>query len=474
MADNEIVGATDGPWHDDLLGYRGIGQTFGNLVTSITGSRVLSIEAGFGRGKTFFRQAWAEELRQQGEVVVEIDAQLSDHSGDPVVTFVGALLDAIPKQDKTVRDRAFEKGKKIAGLAGKAAVGFVARSAANEVLEELTETARDQVEGIEVLETAVAEMGSDLSKLAGQLIKAQLAAEQVRQKELPEQLSALRDALTKETGAQRVVILIDELDRCHPDYAIALLEAMKLVFAHDGFVFCLMINADYLEKLAAHRFGATGEGERYLDKFIDIRLRLPDTPQMRAAAARELARDLPLKTPYGDDPAFAVDAAADLAARIVEERDLSMRQIKRVLLKVELALRCYAGHPVDCPLMVFLAFDQALVADQAMGAEKVPANKRGLAPDRFLPRASLRPDTESRVQTDDGFGNNEFSRQKARELILKRDWDVLLRLPEERYRLPQDGKNYKDEAKVCIFLARHYLSDHQDMLDAVREFTVGG
>ncbi|MCE8509375.1 NTPase [Ruegeria pomeroyi] len=463
MADNEIVGATDDPWHDDLLGYRGIGQTFGNLVTSITGSRVLSIEAGFGRGKTFFRQAWAEELRQQGEVVVEIDAQLSDHSGDPVVTFVGALLDAIPKQDKTVRDRAFEKGKKIAGLAGKAALGFVARSAANDVLEELTETARDQVEGIEVLETAVTEMGTGLSKLAGRLIEAQLAAEQVRQKELPEQLSALRDALTKETGAQRVVILIDELDRCHPDYAIALLEAMKLVFAHDGFVFCLMINADYLEKLAAHRFGATGEGERYLDKFIDIRLRLPDTPQMRAAAARELARDLPLKTPYGDDPAFAVDAAADLAARIVEERDLSMRQIKRVLLKVELALRCYAGHPVDCPLMVFLAFDQALVADA----------RRPLDPGHFLGRANLRPETESRVHGRDQFDDLKFMRGTARGLIQDHGWQILLRLPNERYRLPQNGNNYNDEAKVCIFLARHYLSDHQGMLDAVREFTAG-
>lgn len=45
------------PWLDDLLDYRSFGKTFTNLVTSFDEGRVISIEAGFGRGKTFFRQA---------------------------------------------------------------------------------------------------------------------------------------------------------------------------------------------------------------------------------------------------------------------------------------------------------------------------------------------------------------------------------------------------------------------------------
>lgn len=89
------------PWDDDLLGFRAVGATFTKLVQSVgadePGSKVISIEAGFGRGKTFFRENWAKELRDAGEVVVEIDARQSDHSGDPVVTLIAALVGALPK-----------------------------------------------------------------------------------------------------------------------------------------------------------------------------------------------------------------------------------------------------------------------------------------------------------------------------------------------------------------------------------------
>ncbi len=108
------------------------------------------------------------------------------------------------------------------------------RNAADELIDELTTEGEEAVAGIGILEGTVKELGKGMSKLAGDLISAQLAAEQVRQQEMPVQLLALRQALSEGRETDRVVILIDELDRCHPDYAIALLEAMKLVFDQPG------------------------------------------------------------------------------------------------------------------------------------------------------------------------------------------------------------------------------------------------
>ena len=48
------------PWGDDLLNVKARGETFTSLIKSIEDSKVISIEAGFGRGKTFFREAWAK------------------------------------------------------------------------------------------------------------------------------------------------------------------------------------------------------------------------------------------------------------------------------------------------------------------------------------------------------------------------------------------------------------------------------
>lgn len=107
------------PWDGDLLGVRELGETFTKLVQSIDGSKVISIEAGFGRGKTFFRKRWAAHLWAEGEVVVEIDAQQSDHSGDPVVTFIGALVAALGPTEESRLKKAKDAGLKYTGVAAR-------------------------------------------------------------------------------------------------------------------------------------------------------------------------------------------------------------------------------------------------------------------------------------------------------------------------------------------------------------------
>lgn len=452
------------PWENDLLDYKSVGQTFGNLIASIDEAKVISIEAGFGRGKTFFRKAWAEDLRQRGEVVIEIDAQQSDHSGDPVISFIGALIGALPDKAKDRRQEAYERGKKIAGLTARTVLRVATRHAAEDIIETMTERTADKIDALDALEDVVREIGNDMSKLAGDLIAGQMAAEQVRKKELPEQLHALHDALTAETQTKRVVIIIDELDRCHPEYAIALLEAMKLVFDHPGFVFCLMINADYLENVASKRFGSFVEGERYLDKFVDIRLQLPRTDETLKAATRHLAMHLPLAIPYGEHQEFSVVRAAGLAAELAPVSNLSMRQIKRVLLKVELALRCYRHEPLDCALLVFLAFKDAC----GQGTdEMLPIS------DRFLLRVRLTPKVarEFKERLDEGGLGEDRELAYEAKAFIKSNCNELLKLSDELYCSPPlaSGRTYHDWAQVCLHLAEHYVPDHQAILDAVRQ-----
>jgi hypothetical protein len=344
------------PWENDRLGYKEIGHAFTNLVQSIDTEKVISIEAGFGRGKTFFRKAWAKQLKSAGEVVVEVDVQQSDHSGDPVITLLGALVDALPKDEEGKSKKALDIAKKVGAIGARALTRAMLKSGADEVFEAITDRAIDQLEDFDALDSVIKGVGSEMSKVAGQLITSQMAAERVRKTELPKQLEALRTALVEGTENKRVVVIIDELDRCHPEYAIAFLEATKLIFGQSGFVFCLMMNAEYLESLARHRFGVAKEDEKYIDKFVDIRLKLNPQPEAFKTAVYELAFDLPLKIPYGEDAAFSMESAAELASILAVECGFSMRKTKRILLKVEIALRCYSDRALDAPLLIFMAF----------------------------------------------------------------------------------------------------------------------
>ncbi len=90
------------------------------------------------------------------------------------------------------------------------------------------------------------------------------------------------DALSKlsaDENPAKIVLLIDDLDRCLPDVAIRLLEGIKLVFAQKGFVFVLGISRrvfdGYLRKIYDD-FGISDfKAQEYLEKIIQLPFAIP-------------------------------------------------------------------------------------------------------------------------------------------------------------------------------------------------------
>ncbi|CAC9517974.1 hypothetical protein [uncultured Gammaproteobacteria bacterium] len=73
----------------------------------------------------------------------------------------------------------------------------------------------------------------------------------------------------------RVLFLVDELDRCRPDYAIAYLETIKHIFDIKGAVFLLAADRQQLENSAKMAFGQDLDFEEYYRKFIHREITLP-------------------------------------------------------------------------------------------------------------------------------------------------------------------------------------------------------
>lgn len=107
-----------------------------------------------------------------------------------------------------------------------------------------------------------------------------------------EQFSAVREfrdsfkSLIKATGRERIVILIDDLDRCLPEHIIENLEAIKLflnvektafVIAADQSIVSEAIKSQYREKIGIERRqdGGRSIGDDYMDKFIQIPYNIP-------------------------------------------------------------------------------------------------------------------------------------------------------------------------------------------------------
>lgn len=100
---------------------------------------------------------------------------------------------------------------------------------------------------------------------------------------------ALRWVGTGETRPEsplriNLVFLVDDLDRCLPEKAIEVLEAVKLFLDVEGCAFVLALDEEVVERGIAHRYqaytsGAPGQtpitGAEYLEKLIHLPIRLP-------------------------------------------------------------------------------------------------------------------------------------------------------------------------------------------------------
>lgn len=93
-------------------------------------------------------------------------------------------------------------------------------------------------------------------------------------KAIEAEVNRFLDALLEERG-DRLVIFIDELDRCNPSYAVRLLERIKHYFSNDRITFVFSINTNELQHTIKKFYGNDFDACRYLDRFFDLRISIP-------------------------------------------------------------------------------------------------------------------------------------------------------------------------------------------------------
>lgn len=76
-------------------------------------------------------------------------------------------------------------------------------------------------------------------------------------------------------NVQKLIIFVDELDRCRPVFAMEMLERIKHYFDDDRIIFVAAINREQLVHLISNCYGDHFDSTGYLDKFFDKNVYLP-------------------------------------------------------------------------------------------------------------------------------------------------------------------------------------------------------
>lgn len=236
---------------------------FLSLLNSIDSSSSIAIDGQWGAGKTFFikqvkmildaynphTKTYDEEfienvkmtvmafskLELQPFVTVYYDAWANDNDDDPILSLVYSVLKSCDA------DLAFVENHEILNI-----VSNIAEAVSGKPI------------------------GNILSALKGKDL-----LESIREKKSVEALVyEFLESLLPERG-NRLIIFVDELDRCNPNYAVKFLERIKHYFLDDRITFVFSVNLAELQHTIKHHYGEGFNAFRYLDRFFDFRVDLP-------------------------------------------------------------------------------------------------------------------------------------------------------------------------------------------------------
>lgn len=250
-------------------------KDFIEALELIEGNMFISLDARWGEGKTFYVRQIEKTLEYQtmknfstddtqdeldkmklyftGTTLEEIDlkhsylpvyynAWLYDNHGDPLMS----LLYVIVKKCGIWIDSKLTKDK--------------------------TEKLKDLIKSVQV-SLGMFSIGGDKvidSFIEKDIFKDIQLAEDIRQK-----VKEIFNEIIEEQ-TQKLVIFIDELDRCKPSYALEMLERIKHYFDDDRIIFIVSVNKEQLIHTISNYYGNGFDSTGYLNKFFDLEAHLPE------------------------------------------------------------------------------------------------------------------------------------------------------------------------------------------------------
>ena len=156
-------------------------------------------------------------------------------------------------------------------------------------------------------------------------------------------LQNMANALSKSRENRPLIVVIDELDRCRPSYAVELLETAKHLFAVNNIIFVLAVNRTELAHSIKALYGSGFDAEGYLGRFFDVDFLLP-APD-RKAFINALLEATQINDYFGQmQDQIDAQVARDLLLGFFGMPTLSLRTIAQALHRLGLVL---ASLPSD-------------------------------------------------------------------------------------------------------------------------------
>ncbi|WP_294209668.1 P-loop NTPase fold protein [uncultured Chryseobacterium sp.] len=244
------------PFKNCKLGREEYSSVLTNIIESYSDGFVLAINSKWGTGKTTFVKMWQQQLKNEEFETIYFNAWENDFEDNPLTALIGELQTITNSNDNK-----FKKIVKSAAKISKNIVPAIAKAILNKYLD------------AEIITEAIGES----VKTAGEIFEEEVNEYAERKKSISDFRTDLEKFIRQETPDKPLIFIIDELDRCRPNYAVSLLEQVKHFFNVKNIIFILSIDKEQLGNAICGVYGSEKiDSTEYLKRFIDIEYSIPE------------------------------------------------------------------------------------------------------------------------------------------------------------------------------------------------------
>lgn len=239
-------------------------------------SFVLNINAKWGYGKTFFLQLLEKELKERKHEVIFFDAWKNDFTKEPLLAFFSEInsslenyLESYNEKENPLKDKIKKSALPIIGSIITKQLTGMSIDKINTILDEEEKIEDDTSTNIENSLSSIISKTTELALKEHQTLKNSI-------EDFKENMKSILELIKIHKKELPLFILIDELDRCRPNYAIELLENIKHIFDIKGIYFIIATNSKQLSHSINAIYGANFSSEIYLKRFFDLEYNLKE------------------------------------------------------------------------------------------------------------------------------------------------------------------------------------------------------
>ncbi len=339
-------------WGDSLAGRRETAERLANLIGALRDPFVISLHAPYGAGKSYFLDRFALDLRDQGHCVIRFNAWETDFSSDPLMALLAQILRdlEIESDNNGNGDAWLENIKSHLSNLAKATAVFAKKELPTLLLHAILkhaigdEAVQASDKFIDTIKKEADEYSDGLKRIAADRLDLQIRTQECISR-FRNELSSLVSELSSEDEkgvelkfGRKMIFLVDELDRCRPNFSVEFLEYIKHLFNINGIVFILSIDDKYLENSVESVFGFKMESKEYLRKFVDLSVSFPNPDSIDFV--RMAFHNLRMEQFFGDsdgDFIFGRECFAHVFSGIADLLKVPLRTQEQILSKVFVA-----------------------------------------------------------------------------------------------------------------------------------------